>query len=223
MFWYDSKNVGDALSPIIVSHFFQKDVSLAKRNETGKLLGIGSVMKALREGDTVWGTGIMREDDKFPMAPKCKFLAVRGKLTEKILGIDVGVYGDPALLLPLMYNPEVEQKYDVGYVPHYVDKPIFKGFKGKVIDIEQDWRGFVREIKQCKKIVSSSLHGLIIAEAYGLQAEWRVYSDKVLGKGFKFRDYLSATDRESFDEPLDKSKLKSIQDSLIKAIQGADV
>lgn len=103
-FWYQSKNIGDTLTPVIVKHFTGQDVVFTHRNDRGKLLAVGSIMKALRIGDTVWGTGIMRETDKFPNAGKCKFLAVRGKLTEKILGVNVGVYGDPALLLPLLYQ-----------------------------------------------------------------------------------------------------------------------
>lgn len=82
-----------------------------------------------------------------------------------------------------------------------------------------DWKNFVDEIKSCKKIVSSSLHGCIIAESYGIPVEWIVLSDKVLGNGFKFRDYLSATDRKSFDEPLTEDKLKEQQEALIKVFK----
>ena len=102
--WHLEKNIGDTLTPILVEFFTCKKVKWVSRNSTGKLLGVGSIMKALRVGDTVWGTGIMRETDIFNYASKCKFLAVRGKLTEKILGVNCGVYGDPALLLPLLYQ-----------------------------------------------------------------------------------------------------------------------
>ena len=212
--------MGDALSPVVVSHFFGEGVELAKRNERGKLLGVGSVMKALRAGDTVWGTGVMREFDKFPMAESCRFLAVRGKLSEEVLGVKVGVYGDPALLLPLIYDPVVDVVHEVGVVEHYVEKGLYKG-EGFRIDVEQDWKGFVRDVKSCKRIVSSSLHGLVIGEAYGVPVEWVVLSDKVIGSGFKFRDYLTGTGRSVQDPgvfPRIKD-LKGIQDKLIGAVR----
>ena len=193
-YWYKHNNVGDTLTPIILEHFLGKKIKWVDRNESGKILAVGSIMSALRSGDLVWGAGVMRETDKFPMAKDCKFLAVRGKLSEKILGVDVGVYGDPALLLPLIYNPVIEKKYDVGYIPHYVDKSLFE-YKN-IIDVELPWKEFIDRVLECRSIESSSLHGLIIAEAYGIPATWKVYSNKVIGNGFKFRDYLTGTGRE---------------------------
>ena len=223
-FFLDDKhnNCGDMLSRPILQHFLKSKIKLVNRNTKGKILAVGSIMTALRKFDIVWGAGCIR-DKPIKVPEGVKILALRGKYTAELLNVKCDVYGDPALLLPLMYNPNIKPKYEVGYVPHYVDKCLFEHSTEKVIDIQQDWKPFVDEIKQCKKIISSSLHGLVIAEAYGIPVEWQVYSNKVIGDGFKFKDYLSATDRESFDESLDKSKLKSIQDNLIKAIQGADV
>lgn len=237
--WYKSKNLGDTLTPIIVEHFTGRKVQFVERNSRVKLLAVGSIMKALRPHDTIWGAGVMRKTDTFPMARFAKFLAVRGKLSEKIIGQNIGVYGDPALLLPLIYNPKIEKKHNIGLIPHYVEKnePVFKrlGNDCPVIDIEQDWKSFVDELLTCEQIISSSLHGCIIAEAYGITAHWIKVSDKVLGDGFKFYDYISGTDRE-FPPPfipkkvsdfkalyhfptLWGDKLKEIQDKLISVLQ----
>lgn len=221
-FWYKSKNVGDTLTPIIVRHFTKQEVEWFDRCNGNKLIAVGSIMNALRKGDVVWGAGIMRETDK-PKVNDNKFLAVRGKLTEKILGIDCGVYGDPALLMPLIYNPEVKGKRkDIGYVPHYVDKKFFKG--KDFIDVMKPYKEVIDEILKCNKIVSSSLHGIILAEAYGIPAKWEKYSDEVLGNGFKFRDYLSGTgrtlkdvDEDGFFKPIDK--IWRIQNELIYVLQ----
>lgn len=218
-FWYKSRNVGDTLTPIIVKYFTGQDVVFAERGERGKLLAIGSVMSALRNGDLVWGTGVMRETDKFLNKEKCKFLAVRGKLTEKKIGREIGVYGDPALLLPLMYKPKIEVKHEVGYIPHCIDK--ITKVEGKYIDIEQDWKKVINDILSCKRIISSSLHGIVIAEAYGVPAEWIMGSEKILGKGFKFRDYLTGTGRkEQGPGQFPKiENLEKIQYNLIKVLK----
>jgi hypothetical protein len=54
----------------------------------------------------------------------------------------------------------------------------------------------VEAITACHAILSSSLHGLIVAEAYGVPAAWMTITDKVKGGGFKFCDYYLATGRE---------------------------
>jgi pyruvyltransferase len=215
-FWYNAnRNIGDSLTPIIVGRLLKKKVVWSRRNDTPKLLAVGSIMKALRNGDVVWGAGIMREYDKFIHIDKCKFLAVRGKLTEKILGIDCGVYGDPAILLPLLFNPKVEKKYKLGIIEHYVDRGLYRG-EGKRINVLQTWKTFIIQLLQCKRIISSSLHGCIIAEAYGVPVDYLRLSDKVLGSGFKFRDYLTATDRTEFNQPFD---LQLQQNNLIKVLK----
>jgi len=231
-YWYPHEyNVGDTLTPHILRHF-RPDIEIepvAGTYSAGKLIGVGSIMRMMRPGDTIFGSGVMRETDLFPFAPSCTFLAVRGKLSRDILIRNGGkvpeVYGDPALLLPRIYSPRITKTHRVGLVPHYVDKNAvkakFERLAGyKVIDVALPWRSFVDELLSCETIVSSSLHGIIIAEAYGLPAEWVEYSDKVIGKGFKFRDYLTGTNRG----PQGVGKfppiigLEETQDKLIEAL-----
>lgn len=195
-YWYPHSNIGDTLTPIIVEHFTGQKVEWVDRKTHGKLLAVGSIMSALNYRDVVWGAGVMRETDKFPLAKYAKFLAVRGKLSEKILGVDVGVYGDTALLLPLIYNPKIEKKQKIGWIPHYIDQDILKIENIDFIDVLLPWKKFIDKILECEEIRSSSLHGIIIAEAYGIPATWIKGSKKILGDGFKFRDYLTGTGRE---------------------------
>jgi pyruvyltransferase len=197
-YWHDDKginNVGDTLTPEIL-HLLDIPFARAKREDTGKLLGVGSILNALRDNDIVWGSGLIRNGDR-PEAKNVKYLALRGKLSEKILGIDCGVYGDPALLLPLFYQPKIEKKHTLGVIPHYIeeDEPFFQLLEHK-INVRQDYKSFVDEILACERIISSSLHGIIIAEAYNVPAVWIKVTDKVIGNGFKFEDYLSGTGRK---------------------------
>ncbi len=201
-YWYDKeKNFGDMLTPVVLSGLgieFRK----AERNETGKLLAIGSIIYAAREKDTLWGTGTMR-DVVFNAPAGLNVIAVRGpKTRERIRGCEVPeTYGDPAIILPRIYTPKTLTRHKIGYVPHYVDQDTDYILKKKeegefIIDVKQDPMKTIDEICSCDKIVSSSLHGIIVAEAYGIPAAWIKLSDKLIGGNFKFNDYFLGSGRE---------------------------
>lgn len=229
-------NVGDTLTPYILMHFIKDaEFKFVREQISPKLIAVGSIMRVIKPGDTILGSGVMRATDTFPQASQCKFLAVRGKLSREILQRDGGqvpaVYGDPAILLPLMYSPVVKKKYKIGLIPHFVDKreltpEVIKKLTGgasyKIIDVFLSWREFVDEILECEHVIASSLHGIIIAEAYGLTAEWVVLSDRVIGSGFKFKDYLTGTERDVQDPgkfpALDPRVLLKMQKGLLKAL-----
>ncbi|KKL11523.1 hypothetical protein LCGC14_2544990, partial [marine sediment metagenome] len=167
---------------------------------------IGSVLGWADKNTTVWGTGKMSDTDNtmFKEKPK-KICAVRGKLTREEIakrGYSCPqIYGDPALLIPTFYKPQMVKKYDLSIIPHHIDRhliPILKKqFKGvHFIDITGDVYNFIDEVCASDRILSSALHGLICADAYGVPNAWIKLSEKILGKGFKYRDYFSSVNRE---------------------------
>jgi pyruvyltransferase len=221
-------NVGDTLSGLIIKHFLKEDLMDVGKGYTNKLVSCGSVMYAVCDNDTVWGTGIIKDYDKFPKdMSSVNFLAVRGKMTRDIL-LRSGakyvpeVYGDPALLLPLIFpKRRLKKSFEIGYIPHYVDREYVSAGKNEtIIDVALPIEEFIGQILRCKKIVSSSLHGIVIAEAYGIPAEWAVYSNKIVGGEFKFHDYLTGTGRQpqAPGELPAIPDLKSIQKGLIEAL-----
>ena len=54
----------------------------------------------------------------------------------------------------------------------------------------------IHEIAKCEHILSSSLHGLVVADALGIPNGWIKLSDRVVGDGFKFKDYGTAIKRK---------------------------
>lgn len=196
--WCKGKNWGDALSPVIVSLLSGKSVVHLERLHNNRFMVIGSILDNANEHTEVWGAGFIREDGVVIAPPRAVY-AVRGPLTRALLlkqGIDCPeIYGDPALLLPRFYNPSVPKRYAVGIIPHYIDKTCkwLERYRNKpgflIIDIEAGTQEFVRDVKSCDVILSSSLHGLICADAYGIPNEWVQLSSNVIGGHFKFRDY----------------------------------
>ena len=200
-YWFRAvPNFGDMLSPAILEHFLKVPPLWVPRRYPGKLLSTGSILSALAPGDIVWGSGLIRAERV--TAPRgSQVLAVRGPLTRQYVVGDVPeVYGDPALLLPRLYTPQALERFEVGLVPHHVDLHALGASEDpavRVIDVRQGWQQVVDEICSCDVIVSSSLHGLIVAEAFGIPASWIEITDGVVGDGFKFRDYQLATGRDA--------------------------
>ena len=155
----------------------------------------------------VWGSGIIEEGKHLLSLPK-KVHSVRGPLTRQELmtkGIECPeIYGDPALLISRYYRPSFEKKYKLGIIPHYTDveNPALMAFCSNhhevhIINMQgyRDWHDIPREICSCRRIISSSLHGLIIADSYRVPNAWVRFSDNIKGGDFKYMDYFQSVGR----------------------------
>jgi len=155
----------------------------------------------------VWGTGLMHQYDDYSdmkFIRPVKFCAVRGELTrtaaEKITGRKIKcVTADPGLLAPLLLKEMPEKKYTLGIIPHVAEREMeeYKVINSKVngsviIDLTEKPEKVLKQIASCEAVISTSLHGLIFADSFGIPSRWCEMTDKILGKGFKYRDYYSA-------------------------------
>lgn len=117
--------------------------------------------------------------------------ATRGPLTAQRLGAGVVPYGDPVFLLPRFYDKPVVKRFEVGVIAHLSElgsRELNVGARDELkrFVIPGDLAGSIRvintlteisarglerklrEILSCKRIVSTSLHGMVIAEAFGI-------------------------------------------------------
>ena len=210
-FWQEKRdngkeNYGDLMSKYLVEKISKKKV-ITVTHPSNRLykhlfkhyLAIGSIISSANKNSIVWGSGIIKKDVNIRNA---KFLAVRGpKTRNRILekGFDCPeIYGDPALLMPNYFKPQIDKQYKIGIVPHYVDyKAIKESFKKnssvKIINLlTNDVEQTTKEILQCHQIVSSSLHGVIVSQAYNIPALWLQFSNKLSGDNIKFYDYYES-------------------------------
>lgn len=155
----------------------------------------------------IWGTGFVRykkRDTKF-YKKNTVICAVRGELSkqrvEKIIGKKIDVpLGDAGILASFLLDDIIpEKKYKVGIIAHYKEQeePVFKHLLGKYensvfIDVTDTPLNVTRKIAECEIIISSSLHGLIIADSLNVPNHHIVVTSNLLGDGFKFDDYYSA-------------------------------
>ena len=153
----------------------------------------------------VWGTGMMwqYETPIKPLRP-LEIYALRGPLTkmqvEKSLGIPLTcTLADPGLLAPLLLKEKPVKQYRVGIVPHYAEKEEkllekMQTFYSNsvIIDVQKDTRSVIRQIAECEVIFSTSLHGLIVADSFGIPSQWCKLTDKILGNDYKYHDYYQS-------------------------------
>ncbi|HLV26624.1 MAG TPA: polysaccharide pyruvyl transferase family protein [Gemmatimonadales bacterium] len=209
IWWNDLPNWGDIVNPVLVEHLSGRTVLQASRvfNVRRRTIYtvIGSILDGLAQSPVeVWGSGFKVESSRFRVRPR-RIHAMRGPLSAAIArsqGLSVpDVFGDPALLFPLLYTPEKKVEYQLGIIPHYADRnsPYVARLGAlpgvHVIDILSGITAVPDEIARCAAIASSSLHGMILADSYGIPSTWLEFSSNVEGSGFKFRDYLAGVGR----------------------------
>lgn len=206
--WREKENLGDALNFELVEKISGKNVVWSDHSSTQEYnMVVGSVLQLANSNAKIWGAGLISHKARPLFAPK-KVYAVRGPMTRNLLNnysIDCPqIYGDPALLLPKFYSASYSKKYKLGIVPHFVDKYSNNLLNNipewiNIIDIETtDVQLFINKICECEFILSSSLHGIIIADAFGVPSARVSFSNKITGGDFKFQDYSLTVGREHY-------------------------
>lgn len=234
------ENWGDDINYYFLSEICKRPIgmfnqfSLAFRFNLKNYLVIGSTIDMLcRENTEVWGAGIIDGTKPLKCKPK-KVYAVRGPLTRKVLleqGVDCPeIYGDPALLVSKYYQPEVKKKYKYGFIAHVSnldkvehflldDMPIKDREDTLIIDLSKydKWTDIPDQICSCESIISSSLHGLIMAEAYNIPNVWIEFGKPLIGGHFKFHDFFTSIGRDR-EEPVfvkdNKIEMKKTNENL---------
>ncbi len=235
VFWWSSvkfenkpqENFGDVLSKYLVEKISGKNViwKYPKKNKWNPFkkeiyFTTGSILAHVTNNCIVWGSGIISKQDEVDEAV---FLAVRGPETYNYLtnkGYSVQkVFGDSAIVLPKYYNPKIEAQYELGIIPHYIDySKVLEWYKDdksvKVINLlNNDVEAVINEILNCKQILSSSLHGVIVSHTYNIPAVWIEFSNKLSGDGVKFVDYFKSVEIEPY---LPNRYSKKMRNNLVK-------
>lgn len=202
-------NLGDYLSYVVYEYMLKlnnidKDKKLKKIKH---LYAIGSILLTGFQDSTIWGTGVKDELTGFSGKitllfnkhfRKLDIRAVRGPLTRDYLlrnGIKCPeIYGDPAILMPLIYKNKIKNKEDVLVINHYTQT---QNKKINSVDLKtRDYKKIIDKICEAKLVISGSLHGIILAEAYGVPAI--LLEDRKDFSLFKYQDYYYSTGRRKF-------------------------
>ena len=218
VYWSAShRNFGDVLTPLLLERVFGFPVRHVPYRQA-ELVAVGSLLQKytaprlhwplrLREAQRpplrVWSTGFIE-----PVAPgrvlprRLTVAALRGKRScaelERLTGVRFdGSLGDGGLLAPHLLDKRPAVRHTFGLVPHYCDaadpavRELAKRLDAAVIDVLAEPLETLERIASCRFILSSSLHGLVAADAFGIPNRRLVFGGAIIGGDFKFDDYYS--------------------------------
>jgi hypothetical protein len=200
-------NPGDAFAIPVVRHLSGREVSprgVWADPEEPLVFSVGSVLHHVRDRGVTWGTGAITGLATLPPARTTPslILGVRGPRTRDVVvmcwGQNPAVVSDPGLLLPRVFDvPTNDPDIDVGFLPHGVDRQDIVERFPQAFTIT-NYHGFgplIAGIQRCRRIVASSLHGMIFAHALGRPVTLINVADRLTGGDFKFVDYLASMGR----------------------------
>lgn len=237
--WYSrANNFGDLLGPLIVNEILAingskpvEPTDLTEAQGSRKLLSVGSVLHFAEDGDVVWGSG---RNGKIASAEHhardLDVRMVRGPLTRDFLtahGVGCpSLFGDPALLIPRLFGSRISgwsrNQRDVTIIPNLNDVPI-SNHKGQLLMPTADLWHVIQRIYESRLVITSSLHGLILAEVFGIEARLVRTRHEPM---FKYEDYVFGSGRtellasETIEEALRASSMpppKFDADAMIQA------
>ncbi len=209
-YWIHAKNLGDCLSPVVVNWLLnKKGMSLETRIKGIKhLYAIGSVIGMGGSFDaTIWGSGLHNKEaiekiSKERNLRKYDIRAVRGPKTAEVMRnagyVCPSVFGDPAVLMSEIYKPKaINVMYDYSVIHHYTKKTdsISSGSIQEINILTEDYQQFINKILRSQCVISSSLHGIILAETYGIPAIF--LNEGMDNEMFKYIDWYYSTGRKS--------------------------
>lgn len=223
---YGLGNFGDELSHIITNTLLDKSKTKLYHNHRDKnhesMVALGSYLHSGKEGDKIWGTGIL-DNFKHSNLKKLKYYSVRGyKTLEKLENEKIDItnikIGDPALILPHLYKPEINDKYKnkILIIPNHAKMNSYEKRMKEIKDKDNDYvlidpcltniKTIIDGIYSSKFVISSSLHGLILSDAYNKPNVW-MYETMEYGD-FKYFDYYSSImiDKPDFIKNIDDWK-----------------
>lgn len=210
LFWWRWKpphrfNFGDEITAPLVERITGRRVEWASAGRCD-LVGAGSVVQMIIDKGSgnrplLWGSGFMRAGVEGADHTELEALAARGTRTLARVTPHEGqepALGDPGLLAPLFLDRPVRKRYALGVIPHYKDaaSPFVAALRSlgqevRVIDVGWSPEEVAREIAACDAVLSSSLHGLIFSDAFGVPNAHVRLGGKIGGGMYKFRDYHS--------------------------------
>lgn len=217
------KNFGDLLTPLILDYYLKRYISphyhiqyrsFHPMKIRPQIVGMGSLLDNIPShySGHIWTTGNAQPGFRLQLNHRDVCIhAVRGRLTLDSIDIEHPpkispqkmALGDGALLLPRIFPRTNPPDVVLGLVPHVCDYDTVHSWTHwnsnpniMILNLRDDPSCILEQIKRCHYVLSSSLHGLVVADAYGIpNGRFQVTtSQQIVGGSWKFQDYYTCFD-----------------------------
>ncbi|TWG90631.1 pyruvyl transferase [Nocardioides sp. J9] len=213
MYWWRPprfRNFGDELAVDVIERLWglrceHTPLASCEMVSVGSLMELTAETRRPGQEIDVWGSGFIKpaSEDVEHDLEGLRIFALRGPATARRAGLKPAEVpmGDPGLLASRAYRPARARSHRIGLVYHYADEKVAALDTARedprflLIDARQSPRKVVHDITSCELVLSSSLHGIIVAESFGVPAYWVKLSGRLAGGRYKFRDYFRGTGR----------------------------
>lgn len=216
--WKALPNFGDALNPLIVGHMAGRVVKHAAP-KAAEMFAIGSLLQVVKrnfEGGeaghrpAIWGAGLLHPVTTKGFVDHIDIALLRGPVTAALLGLEDTEFGDPGLLVSDVLPFDGKRTDRIGIVPHHtlIDDPEMLAMIAAdpayvLIDPKGPVKDVCHQIASCAHVLASSLHGLIVADAYGVSNTWVAPT----GQSYlKYLDYAASVGRGDMRAPVTLSE-----------------
>jgi pyruvyltransferase len=243
LFWWRSRkltqgNFGDELTQPILERVIGIETERVAMHKA-ELIGAGSILGLYNNRTRgrplrrildrfscerklhVWGSGIHRASDTVIWPQALSFSAVRGELTRDKLGLSTLPLGDPGILASRLVAKTSTITHAIGIIPHFSEFEIWmkRDFPKhwKIINPTLPVTDVLKQIASSELILSSSLHGLITSDSYGIPCVWLKRDVALKELEFKYRDHASARGFE-FNSPISIGEVLSLTKNEIMSI-----
>lgn len=225
-----SNNFGDEISPIVSEHCLKNksrclsllyDINMNSINWKNKIKiyennmsAIGSIYHLLPTKCTIWGTGCVKRYCTNIKKKNWDVRCTRGPLSRDVVIQTYKckapyLYGDPGVLIsdvPEFKSQKYVKKRHIGLIPHFNDIQYAKETWGsyEIMEPTNNYKEVIKFINESEIIATSSLHGIIVSESFGVPVFWlgkNAPSQKSEGGVFKYQDYFLSTQRDFSNGP----------------------
>jgi pyruvyltransferase len=231
--WKGAPNFGDAINPLIVGHISGRSVVHCGPRDAD-LFAIGSMMQVVKRTQKVprrgadplcvWGTGLLNPVFGHDFLDNIEVALVRGPVTAALLKLEMTRFGDPGLLVNDALPFTGTRSDRIGIVPHYtlMEDAGLHAFVGcdpahLLIDPRADAAHVCMQIAGCAHVFASSLHGLIVADAYGVPNTWITPTGQ---SWLKYIDYAASVGRRDMRAPCTMEQAKARKSTAIDYTDG---
>ena len=201
-------NFGDTLSQRVVAWISGREV-VNVRPKQAELFAIGSLMHVLAKAfgedpprgarPILWGTGLLNPIFRREFLDHLDIRILRGPVGAAICRVPMTEFGDPGLFAPEAMGPAPARRDEVAVIPHHsqmedpaIHAMVARDPRLRLVDPRGTPEEVCGQIAASAHVVSASLHGLIVADAYGIASTWMHPGAQGL---MKYHDYAASVGR----------------------------